>query len=939
MTDTLLTPHHARYFALELSRGGLAGQVEAVGAGLFDARVDLNPHQVEAALFGLRASVEQGRLLADEVGLGKTIEAGLVLCQRWAERKRRLLVLCPASLRKQWAEELRSKFGLPTVVVEGRSDVANVFDQRAVVVASYPYAAKRSAQLLSVSWDLVVCDEAHRLRNAWQADHKLGRSLRAVLERSPRLFATATPLQNSLLELFGLVSLLDDKALGDLATFRQRFLRANSDLADLKTRLTPLVQRTLRKDVQAYVRYTQRKAVTQRFRSSPAEQQLYAMVSEFLARDDNGCLPAQQAPLMTMVLRKLLASSSVAIASALSTMRNRFAKQVTGEPSDVEVEFQDEGFDEEWLEAIADGTALAAPSATRAPKEELADLDELIQRASGNLVDSRMHALLEALRVSLPALVKLGAAERAVIFTESRKTQERLREWLQLNGYADQVVCFHGGGPGPAETAILNGWLRDHPEAASAESRAVNLRSALIDHFRVHGKLLLATEAGAEGLNLQFCSMVVNYDLPWNPQRIEQRIGRCHRYGQKHDVVVVNFLDESNAAEQRVLQLLQDKLGLFDGLLGSSDEILGVLGSGAGLELRLHRLFRTCRTPAAIETAFAELRAELDEAIKLRETQARQALLEHFDADVHDRIQVEDARRHLDRIGRLFWRLARWALGESADFDNASATLHLHRSPRPDVLTGTYELVRAAKEATPEAFVLRLNHPLGEHVLNCGATVAVPVAQIRFDASGHPVKISSLRALVGQQGWLVLERLTVSGLQTEDHLLFSGTLAEGDWLDGEVAQRLFELDGHVCDGGQQLIPPLERLDLAAERARRAVLSQAAERNGREFQAGRERLERWADDQIVAAELAVKEARAEIRALEKKARLASDLAEQHQIQTQIRAAESRQGEARRRVFHVEDEVRARRNQLLDELERRVAQKSTSERVFVVGWQVV
>ena len=876
--------------------------------------------------------------IADEVGLGKTIEAGLVLCQRWAERQRRLLVLCPASLRKQWAEELRSKFGLKTIVVEGRGNDGNVFDHKGVVVASYPYAAKRSAQLLGLTWDLIVCDEAHRLRNAWQPDHKLGQSLRAVLERSPRLFATATPLQNSLLELFGLVSLLDDKALGDLATFRQRYLRVNSDLSDLKARLTPLLQRTLRKDVQAYVRYTQRRAVTQRFKSSAAEQQLYTAVSDFLSRDDNNCLPAQQAPLMTMVLRKLLASSSVAIASALSTMRIRLAKQLATVAEDPQAEFADEGFDEDWLDAVTDGTATEA-SAMRPPKEELAELDTLIARASGNLVDSRMHALLEALRVSLPAMVKLGAADRAVVFTESRKTQERLRQWLQANGYADQVVCFHGGGPGPAETSILNDWLRDHPEAAAAESRTVNLRTALIDHFRNHGRILLATEAGAEGLNLQFCSLVVNYDLPWNPQRIEQRIGRCHRYGQKHDVVVVNFLDESNAAEQRVLQLLQDKLGLFDGLLGSSDEILGVLGSGAGLELRLHRLFRACRTPAAIESAFAALRAELDDAIKLRETQARQALLDHFDADVHDRIQIEDARRHLDRIGRVFWRLTRWALADVADFDESDATLHLHRSPRPDVLVGTYELVRSAKPVTPEAFVLRLSHPLGEHVLNCGATVAVPPANIVFDATGHGVKISALRALVGQRGWLVLERLTISGLQTEEHLLFGGCTAGGDWVDGEVAQRLFDLDGQTAATQGLLDPPLDRLDLAADRARRGVLAQAAERNNRDFHTARERLERWADDQIVAAEVAVKEARTEIKALEKKARLATDLAEQQAIQVQIRAAEARQTEARRRVFHVEDEVRGKRNQLLDELEKRVAQKSTVERVFVVGWEVV
>src|SRR5690606_20910944 len=138
-------------------------------------------------------------------------------------------------------------------------------------------------------------------------------------------------------------------------------------------------------------------------------------------------------------------------------------------------------------------------------------------------------------------------------------------------------------------------------------SRTADMRSALVDYFREEGRIMIATEAGAEGINLQFCSLVINYDLPWNPQRVEQRIGRCHRYGQKHDVVVVNFLNKKNAADQRVYQLLAEKFNLFEGVFGASDEVLGALESGVDFEKRIANIYQQCREPKLIQAAFDNL--------------------------------------------------------------------------------------------------------------------------------------------------------------------------------------------------------------------------------------------------------------------------------------------------------------------------------------------
>lgn len=938
------TPYHARFFALELRRRAAAGDVEAVGTALFDAKVDLNPHQIEAALFGLQATQERGRLLADEVGLGKTIEAGLVLCQRWAERRRRLLVICPASLRKQWCQEIESKFGLPTKLAEGRNEGGNPFDIPAVVVCSYPFAAKRTDKLLQVPWDLVVCDEAHRLRNAWQVDNRMARALSQALARTPKLLVTATPLQNTLMELYGLVSVVDDKVFGDLQTFRARFMKGSPDHEEIRRRLSGVCQRTLRRDVLAYVRYTERRSLTQRFRPSSPEIDLYRAVTEFLAREDLVSLPPSQRGLLRMVLRKLLASSSSAIAGALDTMRTRLASLLEAPPEEGEANpWEDEGWDDEWSETIpetggGEQLPLQGPAAVKA---ELSELERLASLARAIQVDQRCFSLLEALTAGFKEMDHVGAPRKAVIFTESRRTQEALRVFLSANGYSGQIVCFNGTNSDAEASAILDAWLQAHPGARAAGSRAANMRAALVDRFRDQGTLLIATEAGAEGLNLQFCSLVVNYDLPWNPQRIEQRIGRCHRYGQKYDVVVVNFLDETNAADARVLELLTDKFQLFTGVFGASDELLGAINGGAGFELRIHSIFDTCRSPEAIEAAFAALRAEMEEVIQAREEKARRAILEHFDADVHERLRVRlgEAKARLDHVGRMFWSLTRWALADAADFPKAQLAFDLRHSPVPEVPTGRYELVDRTGNQVADAYVYRMSHPLGQHVLDTGERAATPVARVVFDTRESPIRVMPVEALRGRSGWLRMERLRIEGMDVEEHILASGWCDDGSPLDPETALRLFEVEGRVEAVGEPSEAKTEDLEGALNRLRGAVIAEAGERNTRSFTEARDRLDRWSEDQILAAEIALKEIRQEIRALERKSRAAPTLAEQQEIQRSILDAETRQRKARQRVFAIEDEVRERRNALYDELERRVAQQSHLDALFTIAWSVV
>src|SRR6218665_1125174 len=324
-----LTPYHAKYFAYELTKKSSSDSMQKLASTLVDAQVDLNPHQVEAGLFAFRSPLSKGAILADEVGLGKTIEAGLVISQKWAERKRKILIITPANLRKQWSQELQDKFFLNSFILEAKSfngcikkGNPNPFNQSEIIICSYQFARTKEACLKLINWDLAVIDEAHRLRNVYKANNKIARSIKFSLEEAPKILLIATPLQNSLLELYGLVSIIDDYSFGDLKSFKTQYSRVTSTadadaFTELKERLRPVCKRTLRRQVLEYIKYKNRIALVEEFSPTEEEQRLYDLVSNYLQAENLYALPAGQRKLMTLILRRLLASSTFAISGTL----------------------------------------------------------------------------------------------------------------------------------------------------------------------------------------------------------------------------------------------------------------------------------------------------------------------------------------------------------------------------------------------------------------------------------------------------------------------------------------------------------------------------------------------------------------------------------------------------------------------------------------------
>jgi adenine-specific DNA-methyltransferase len=546
--------------------------------------------------------------------------------------------------------------------------------------------------------------------------------------------------------------------------------------------------------------------------------------------------------------------------------------------------------------------------------------------------------LLTALQTAFAKAETLGAARKALVFTESRRTQDYLLRVLTDSPYKDGVVLFNGSNNDAKSRQLYAEWLDRHTGTDRVTgSRNADMRSALVDYFHEQGEIMIATEAGAEGINLQFCSLVVNYDLPWNPQRIEQRIGRCHRYGQQHDVVVVNFLNQKNAADQRVFQLLSEKFSLFEGVFGASDEVLGAIESGVDFEKRIADIYQRCRTPEEINASFDQLQQELSQQIDEAITRARQQLLENFDEEVLEKLRVnlESSRTYLDRYERMLMDLTRYELRDYAEFLDGQSAFWLQICPYPgEIPLGLYELPRRSGEA----HLYRLAHPLAQHVLTQAKGRTLPPAELVFDYTHYRPTVSILELLVGQGGALLLSLLTIQSLdQIEDYLIVAAMTDGGQALDEEQANRLLRLPARDCHI-LSTPPASETLTALTALRQGAILKTISQRNAAFFEAEANKLDGWADDLKAGLEREIKELDRQIKEARRAATAALTLEEKLEAQKRIKAIEAQRNTRRRALFDAQDDIDRRREQLIAEIEGKLEQKTTLLELFSIRWKI-
>lgn len=650
MEGNLLLEQYSRYKKLSLQ--------ESPYKCLLNADIELNPHQINAFVAAIHALKTGGIILADEVGLGKTIEAALVLNYVLDSGAKRILIALPATLRKQWEIELSEKFNLKTTILDRltvekdyyttKSWIENSKETR-IIITSYDYSSKLMKRFPQVKWDFIIIDEAHNLRNVFHGT-KRAKRLYDLSQGIPKILLTATPLQNSLTDLHGLVSFIDPRIFGPEKVFTRRFVEGQ-DYTELKQELSPVLYRTLRKDVGKYMDFKKRQCLTVDFHLSAEETDLYEKVNAFLKRDTLYSIPVNNKGLIILVIRKLLASSSFALIETFEILKKRLEKLYQGTKSskaqegfDLFWEFVEDEIDESDFEET-DETDIEIQK--QQIQNEIDAVKDIIAAASRITVNAKINALKTAIATAFSHQDSKGIIQKVVVFTESKRTQKYIAEELRGDGYSEEdILLFNGDFDDVMTKTIYNAW-RAKNFGGHDYGRSVEYKHAIVDYFKDHARILIVTDAGSEGLNLQFCNTVINYDLPWNPQKIEQRIGRCHRYGQKHDVVAINLLNTDNAADKRVYEILSRKFELFEGVFGASDIALGVLESGTSFEKTVLEIYQKCDSDSEFKSAFDKLNRDLNNKLNKQISQLRTLLLKESPESKGE--ALEETRRQIER--------------------------------------------------------------------------------------------------------------------------------------------------------------------------------------------------------------------------------------------------------------------------------------------------
>ncbi|WP_339183878.1 SNF2-related protein [Paenibacillus sp. FSL R5-0701] len=487
------------------------------------------PHQMDTArrvLFEMSGRA----ILADEVGLGKTIEAGLILKEYMVRGLvSKVLILVPASLVLQWVRELNSKFGIPAIAQKKAYSWQNE-----VVVASMDTAKRdpHKDMLLNTDYDMIIIDEAHKLKNKKTTNYQFMLKLR----KKYCLLLTATPVQNDMSELFNLINLLKPGQLGRQGDFAANFVvdkRVPKNQEQLKNELSKVMIRNRRGE--GPVQFTKRNVSNVNLQLSPEEQALYDGVTSFVKDQYQEAGGNLSSMLSLVTLQREVCSSRDAVFVTLVNLSKKL-------PLDSPLR------DKIW---------------------------ELVAHIKAIKENTKAEKTMELIR---------NMNEKVIIFTEYRATQEYLLNYFRNNGLT--AVPYRGG---------MNRGKKDW----------------MMDLFRGRVQAMIATEAGGEGINLQFCHHMINFDLPWNPMRVEQRIGRVHRLGQQNDVNIFN-LSTTGTIEEHILSLLHEKINMFEMVIGGLDVILERLEKKESIEKSLYKIMLESQTDEDIRRKMDSLGQSLN---------------------------------------------------------------------------------------------------------------------------------------------------------------------------------------------------------------------------------------------------------------------------------------------------------------------------------------
>ena len=456
------------------------------------------------------------------------------------------------------------------------------------------------------------------------------------------------------------------------------------------------------------------------------------------------------------------------------------------------------------------------------------------------------------------------------------------------------------------------------------------MRQAIIDYFREEGKILIATGAGAEGLNLQFCSMVINYDLPWNPQVVEQRIGRCHRFGQKFDVAVINFLSSTNIVEQRIYELLSTKFKVFNDIFGSSDSILGTLEDGIDLQNSIISIYTKCRTIEEINRAFDIIQEQYKDIIDESMEKTRQELIDNFDEDlqVYFTNVLDNTKASVNKTEMLFWELTKIILNDKAVFNEFNKSFKYNE-----------EQYMLSSNEVKSYINYNMISSLGTKVINTASKIENDSGKIIFDITNYPYQITTISELKGKKGYISFNKVEISSFENEEYLFSIGFLEDGTQLDQEIISKLFRLNTKEIIDVTIPSSVKDKLILDSNQYAKKILIESEERNNSLLNEEISKINKWAEDKIESVQLKVEMMRNERKNLQKQSDIAASSYEKQQIEEEILRLSRKIKTAWLELADAEEDIEYQRKNAINKLRTQMMHKSYLKNIFISSFEII
>ena len=716
----ITTPFHAMCKAKELANYTFhADMLLPVYAS---SDIKIYPYQIAAAMFAMRSPYLKGVVLCDEGSLGKTYEALIIIAQKYYAGNEKIIVIVPTSLLQQWSETIENHFTIPFFTIDSDEKFSsycdenndNPFSQDGVILTTYDFAVEKASYIEQITWGTAVFEEAHRLRKIYddKNDNKESSILKNSVGEAFKILLTATPMQNDIMDLYGLIYFIDETVFPDADEFYKRYFRKPENYAELGERVSKYCFRTMRKQVQNYVKIPERISVGITYTPTAKETKIYDMAKAYLQRAVRSAYPKMDEYELTLMFYKTLSSSTFAFEKILQSAMKR----------------------------VIMGT------------DEYEQLNDMLTECKKITVNAKGVELIKTLNAGFSRLKKTGAEKKAIVFTENRTTQKYLTNLLK-DKYT--VVVYNGDK------------TRDY---------------SVIKKFKDDAEILIATDIAAEGFNLEFCSFVINYDLPYNVLTIEQRINRCHRQEQNNDVFSVTFLNKNNFADVRMLELINKRTLQFNGVIGLSDNVIGNIGADA------KDIFETSRTKAEIQSQFEEVLAKNEVENKEIVSRYEDALFTTFSKEIAEHISVvpKYIKAKIEQLNTDLWYVTKYFFNGKVGvaIDDDTRTIRTFAHP-PKVFTGArlgrneYSM---SPEYKPKSGRHTLTGSLAKNILKeiswqgipDSGTVTVEKSNICFDykfpvkIGFYEVKVKEKSAFMGGCSYYVFTGKTSDGIILTD---------------------------------------------------------------------------------------------------------------------------------------------------------------------------